>query len=758
MWLYSQKTFSPIKIALFGIIFSIFFIAALIYHSPDFRAAFETNKNRPTQVVTDRNGKILRIVPDKDGHVNIWKGIEELPVNLIQATIYSEDRRFYYHPGFDPLAIIRAAFTNMKRLRKVSGASTISQQVVRLINPRPRTYYSKLIELLESLKLEFQLSKTEILELYLNMVPMGGQLRGMGLASLIYFSKDVSLVGFHEAACLAVIPRAPTRFDPTNANGRGELLKNADLLLRKMISMRANPNEQVDRSYSQKPLRFHPRILPNEAPHFVNEIVKKYSNGEAEIKTTIDWRLQSLIEQKLQSHKERLRHLGAKQSAVIVVSTENRDVLSMVGSLNYGHDNLGYNNGATSFRSAGSTLKPFLYALALSKGFSGSSEVADTFRIYKTGNGDYMPFNANRISYGPVTFRSALGNSLNIPAIKMMEHVRLGEFYSLLKDLGLISEKHDHAEKYGLGLTLGAIEIRLFDLVQAYACLSDQGNFLPLRVVLNERNSSKKIFPEQVASEINDILKDPLARILALGNPVYFDFGFPVSLKTGTSSKFRDSWAIGYTSRHVVGVWAGNFEGFPTRDAYGAISCGPILKEIMSLIYLGTEVTMPDQFSKKKFTTSPDDKPLEICEQQGNIESQLASGKEHIYLGPAYARWIHKREKEQGPGRFRLQPTLDPEKKRYLKADTKKRKGVEIVNPHDGDRFVFLNSHPPTIVIRAQPREVVKEIIWLIDGKEASRTPPPYEFFWKSSMGEHTIHAVTPSNEATQIRIKVDSR
>jgi penicillin-binding protein 1C len=735
-------------VTVFGLI-----LILLAFYSPDFRKAFDSEKNRPARLVTDRNGRILKFIADENGHVGIWRNLEKIPNTLIQATIYSEDRRFFYHPGFDPLAIIRAAYTNLKHQRKISGASTISQQVVRLLNPRPRNYSSKLIELLESLKLEAQLSKNEILELYLNMVPMGGQLRGVGIASLIYFSKDLQSIGFYEAACLAVIPRAPSRFDPTRSKGRSQLLRNADILVKKMDDEGAFPHDFVKISDSSGSLAFQPRIFPNEAPHFVGHVLKSASVKKPEIRTTLDLNLQRSVEKLLQSHKNRLRRLGASQAAVMVVETGNSEVLCMVGSLNYGEDDLGYNNGATSFRSAGSTLKPFLYALALSRGFSDSSEIADTFRSYKTVDGDYMPFNANRISYGPVNLRSALGSSLNIPAIKITELIKVGEFYTVLKRLGLISEKRHQPEKYGLGLSIGAVEVRLCDLVQAYACLSAGGNFQPLRFRPEEQIGIKKMFSEEVAFQINDILKDPLARVLTFGNPVYFDFSFPVAIKTGTSSQYRDSWAVGYTSKHVVGVWAGNFDGSPTKDALGAASCGPILKEVMSLIYSGAEFSVTGKFSEKAPISFEDNGKSKIHGRELEAVDQ-----EHVYLGPVYAKWIHKREKEQGKGRFRLAEAVRSSQSQASSKNEIKRRGIEIISPHDGDRFVCSSFYPSTIVFRAQPQEVVKEIIWLIDGKEIARTAPPYEFYWTPCIGAHSIHAVTPFNEAAQIGILVESK
>lgn len=758
---------SGFVISILGTILTIF----VAFEAPNFKEELIQEKNKPARFVTDRNGRILRYLPDERGFFNVWKNIQDVPDILIHAVITAEDHNFFYHLGFDPLAIGRAIYTNLKTGRKISGASTISQQVVRLLNPRPRTYYSKSIEFLESLKLEYQLSKREILELYLNLVPMGGQLRGVGIASLIYFRKDLSLIGVCEIACLAIIPRAPTRLDPNRPAGRKALLANADKLVRKMAESTRFSSGFIKDTDTKCMVSFYHRNFPHEAAHFVDYTLIDRSEVSPEIRTTLDLDLQRSIEKVLKSHASRLQRLGISQCAVVVVGTEGREILAMIGSLNYTEENLGYNSGAISYRSAGSTLKPFLYALALSKGYSDSSEIPDTLRNYKGANGDYMPLNANRTSYGPVSLRSALGNSLNLPAIKMIQQVKVDDFYSVLRRLGLISEiAHGPVENYGLGLSIGAIEVRLYDLVQAYACLAGGGMFQSLRMKPCQHGHSERIFSESVTSQITDILADPLARILTFGNPIYFDFGFPVALKTGTSSNYRDAWAVAYTSKHVVGIWAGNFNGASTGDALGASSCGPIIKEILNIIYSGAPSNLQDKFSGEggssrthlmKSNTRP--VPDRLPREDNTIAT--SSRHQHVYLGPAYARWIYRREKEQGLSRFRLQePVKNPESQqltldrsvvRSLNTYTRDKPAIEIINPHDGDRFVETDSSI-RIPFRALPRMVVENVIWLVDGKEVERTPPPYEFFWTPCHGEHSVMALTPFHDAASIKIHVE--
>ncbi len=763
------KNKNPILISFAFILIFGFSLALLVeLKAPDYRNAFISEKNKPARFVTDRNGVVLRYLPDEKGRFGVWKNMRDMPDILTQSVITAEDSHFFEHPGFDPLAICRAIYTNLKYGRKVSGGSTISQQVVRLLYPRPRTYSSKFIELLESMKLEWQLSKKEILELYLNLVPMGGRLQGVGIASKVYFHKDLKLISGCEAACLAIIPRAPTRLDPNRPIGRMNLINAARMLVHEIDRTAIVRSSLTGEKNTKCLVSFYRRILPNEAAHFVDYVITGPQNYP-EIRTTLDLKLQHSIEKILKSKATRLRNLGVGQSAVVLVGTEGREVLAMIGSLNYTGESLGFNNGAIAYRSAGSTLKPFLYALALSKGYSDSSEIPDTLRSYKGVNGDYTPFNANRISYGPVSLRSALGNSLNIPAIKMIQRISLDDFYATLQRLELISEIHGPVEKYGLGLSIGAIDVRLYDLVQAYACLAGGGVFQSLRVKPSQKGRSERIFPEIITSQITDILEDPLARILTFGNPVFFDFGFPVAVKTGTSSKYRDAWALAYTSKHVIGIWAGNFDGSATADALGASSCGPIIGEIVNAIYSGSMSNFPARFSINA-GTEPDDETKGEARSFGRSSRQVANmmsdvKNEHVYLGPAYARWIYRREKEQGLSRFRLQGPLKNLRPndlilngrvvKFPNTDKRNESAIEIISPHDGDRFVLTDSSL-RIPFRAQPREMIENVIWLVDSKEVARTSTPYEFFWTPSRGAHSIVAVTPHQEAFSINIHVE--
>ncbi len=521
------------------------------------------------------------------------------------------------------------------------------------------------------------------------------------------------------------------------------------------------------------------RAIPLEAPHLVDLVLRQEPDQSNPVKTTVDLEIQHSLEYILRSHKNRLAATGIHQAGAMVVAARSCDVLGMVGSLSYSDRNQGYNNAVLASRSAGSALKPFLYALAFEKGRSTFSEIADTFRSYPTPRGAYLPFNADRRWYGPVTIRLALGNSLNMPAVKMLRSLGVNEFYALLEDLRIVNETSMSPQDYGLGLAIGNVDVSLFRLVQAYATLAREGLYRPLRLTPDNKAKEVRIFSPETAYAIHYILADPSARLLTFGNPSFFDFGFPVAVKTGTSSNYRDCWIIAYTSRHVVGLWAGNFDGRPTNGGAGATVLGPILKEIMEHLYSTGE---PEPFARPAgirevsicwlsgkaatarcphvtkelvLPTSDEPAPCDLSHEQD----------QNYYLGSQYAQWIHHREMQQGRGRFRLlspeaalsgsAPTyINPSSKRPN--NTAKTSAIEIVSPHDSDRFILSPHTSGRVLFRAVPQPVVDHVVWLLDGAEIARTPPPYEFVWELVRGKHALYAVTPSLDAAQVTFQVD--
>jgi penicillin-binding protein 1C len=363
-------------------------------------------------------------------------------------------------------------------------------------------------------------------------------------------------------------------------------------------------------------------------------------------------------------------------------------------------------------------------------------------------------------------------------AVKVARALGIEDFCELLQRLDLVDEKPASADRYGLGIAIGNVEVSLYQLVQAYTALARLGHYRPLMVVQGDRPPATPVLSPETAYTISDILADSSARVLTFGNPSYFDFGFPVSLKTGTSSNHRDAWAIAYTSRHVIGMWAGNFDGRATSGVTGSAACGPMVKEVVDFLY-GT--VKPACFERPSGV-----RQVLICGMSGELAtencphktSDLVVGRnepprcrlphhnEYHYLGGAYASWIHRRESELGPGRFRLtDPSLVSDGgpwwgygySRHAEPPPAGRNcRIEIVSPHDRDHFVLSPYHPNRILFRAVPQPVVEQVVWFVDGVEIARTPPPYEWFWGATRGRHVVHAVTPAKEADRVTIYVE--
>jgi penicillin-binding protein 1C len=747
---------------------------------PDYGDAPALLRAASGTVVLDRHGRVLRILPDSRGEFRLWTRIEEIPECLKQAVIAVEDQRFLHHPGIDPIATVRALYSNITSGRIVSGASTITQQVVRLIHPRPRTYPSKIIEAVEALKMESQLSKQRILELYLNLSPMGGNIRGVGLAARLYFGKDISRINTAEAAVLAALPRSPSRLNPRKLQGRKRVLAEKDKTLKKMASLGLLPRDRL-RGLTGDTVRFTAGSLPGDAPHFTDYVLARAAGKRSTTETTLDLDLQHTLEEIVRSHRDRLARLGITQVAALILDVQRGEVRAMMGSFGYEKRGQGYNNGVFAVRGAGSTLKPFLYALALDRGYTAFSEIPDTFRSYATPRGEYLPLNADRRSYGPVTMRTALGNSLNISAIKVLKEIGTDQFHRLLTRVEILRDPGPTADRYGLGMAVGNVETSLYRLVRAYATLARGGLPAPTTVLKGGKRDTFRVFSEETSYIVSNMLADPTARLLTFGNPDYFHFGFPLSLKTGTSSNYRDAWLVGYTSEHVIGLWAGNFDGSPTAGASGSRACGPILKEIVNHLYRSGP---PAPFRRPERV-----KEISVCWMSGKpasprcrytmkelavegtcrgIQCDLPHESDGVVsLGAPYARWVFRREMEQGVGRYRLsarEPRSVPrerrEDRRILPVNAPRPIGrtsrIGIVHPHEGDRFVFSAHEENLIRFRAVADPLAPFVVWLVDGVETARTPPPYEFFRALERGRHVIDAVTPGNDGARVTIRVE--
>ena len=546
--------------------------------------------------ILDRNGYLLReVLSDKEGKSQ-WVSLENISPNLILATVAAEDSRFYEHWGIDTRAILRAILQNIWAKKVISGASTLTQQVVKNVYHFPRNWFWKLVEIWYALRLEVSLSKDEIIIQYLNRIPYGNQTFGIKAACWLYFDKPPSHLSLAEAAFLAGLPRGPSLYNPYRHFVRAK--KRQEEVLRRMLNKGVVTQEAYKRALKE-PLNIIPPQASFRAPHFSDLILARIPLKERQnissIRTTLDFELQKDVEVLVKNCVESLKEWKVTNAAVLVMDNEKGEILSFVGSADFfDSHHSGQVSAVTALRQPGSALKPFTYALALEKGMNPATLILDA-QIRISSNGiDYIPRNYDGKFHGLVRLREALACSYNISAIKVLERIGVESLLNRLKKLGFDS-LNKGADYYGLGLTLGGGEVTLLELVRAYSALASSGIFKKEKIFLEindiqgkakplPQDEPVRLFSPQVSYIITHILADSDARIPAFGEGSVLSLPFACTVKTGTSGNFRDNWAIGYTPHYTVGVWVGNFDGKPMRNVSGVSGAGPLFRDIMLLL------------------------------------------------------------------------------------------------------------------------------------------------------------------------------
>jgi len=723
-----------------------------------------------SQCVRDHNGKLLRVTLSADQKFRIWTQLEEISPDLIDATLRYEDKYYAHHPGVNPIALARGAAELVRFHRATTGGSTITMQLARLrFRLHTRTISGKLEQIMQALELERHYSKNQILEAYLNLAPYGRNIEGIGAASEIYFHKPASKLSRPEAIALSVIPQSPSR---------RALHADRDNHSVNLAQSSWYDRAGADTEFSMR--EFRPRMQTERkfiAPHFVQEVLET-SHGPDQIITTLDLEKQQAIERRITDYLANNRNRGIENAAVFLVDTRTMDVLAQVGSADfYKADINGQVDGTRSPRSPGSTLKPFVYALALEQGLIHPlSILADAPRRF----GEYNPENFDREFLGPIRACDALSRSRNVPAVELASHLAHPTLYQFLTAAEVHLPKAESF--YGLALPLGGAEVSLQDLVRLYAALANSGELRPLRFTTRDRIAAPKriLSPEAAFLTLEMLGNVPRPEMnCADGN-----HSAPVYWKTGTSHGFRDAWSIAVFDHYVLGIWVGNFDGRANPALVGRTAAAPLLFQIIDSLraawpertvphnppaganlkrveFCALSGDLPNQFCTQRVEGwfIPGVSPIKTCDVHREVLVDLATGL-RVPIDDG-TRQLKREVYEFWPGDFltlfeqagiprRGPPPFLPETGSELAS----RFGQKplIVSPNNKEILLVSKK---TIPLRAKADADVREIFWFAGKQFIGKAAPNQVLEWTAATGDYEVTALDDHGRASSHAIVV---
>ncbi len=733
--------------------------------------------------------------------------LDQMSRYIRQATIAAEDSQFYEHHGLDFKGIIRGVILKPLTGRRAQGGSTITQQLIKnALLSSERTIQRKAKEAVLALELEQRFSKDEILEMYLNDIPYGGQTYGIEAASKTFFNKSAADLSLAEASYLAALPQSPSYYSPYGSHFE-DLKARQEYILDRMANLDMITEEQAN-SATNEEVSFQPRQESITAPHFVfyvKELLEEeygerlIEQGGLDIITTLDLDLQKDAEEALKTQKDTLNSLGASNAALAAIDPRTGDILAMAGSIDYFDESIDGNVNVTiRHRSPGSSIKPFVYASAFTKGLTPDTILVDA----ETNFGqDYIPKNYDLSEHGPVSIRTALANSLNIPAVKALYLAGVKEATELARNMGMTSLTDP--DRYGLSLVLGGGDVRLLDEVSAYGVFANDGTHYDHRAILkvsskeetlidvtDESPQGEQVLDPQIAREITDILSDNNARALTFGLSSSLQLGSrPVAAKTGTTQEYRDGWTMGYTPSLVAGVWVGNNDYTPMKDSSaGARTAAPVWNKFMRLALENQPIEQfvePDpieniphailrgelpeikvKWEEETQTAYTIDCPVAVGETrtfkelhsilfyinrnnplgdppaEAENDSQFANWEE----GVAKWRTKHNEENKDNPDEIQYTSSLPEPTCNLTNSDDIPK--VTITEPNT----TILHDSPVTVKAEVESNQSIQEVRFLLDGEEIARrtSEQPYTAsfsFAQNFSGRKTLEILAITTE-----------
>lgn len=560
----------------------------------------------------DRDGRLLRLTLAQDQRYRLYRSLDQVSPQFVEATLLYEDQDYYDHAGVDFSALLRAFLdTYITRERRI-GASTITMQVARLRwGIVSSTVAGKLEQILRAIQLTRHYSKRELLEIYLNIAPYGRNIEGIGAASLVYFNKTPDRLSLPEALTLAVVPQNPGKRNPTSEAGYAELLRARANLLERWLER--HPQDEGQRRYFDLPLQVRaPEELPFDAPHFVNYLERQLPRFEhGLVATSLDGERQRRMQRLLRQYVDARADQGIRNAAALLLNHETMQLEAMIGSADFFDAAIdGQVNGTLAKRSPGSTLKPFVYALAMDEGLVHPlSLLRDAPRRF----GGFTPENFDRRFVGPISVKQALIESRNVPAVELQSQLARRSFHGFLREAGVSGLREEAF--YGLALALGGGELTMLELASLYAALANEGVLKPVRMLQQQGQEPGRPLLSAEASFLTlDMLREtppPHARPhLDTGREVA-----EIAWKTGTSWSFRDAWAIGVSGPYVLAVWIGNFDGQGNPAFTGRSAAGPLLFSLFDSLPRQPGWRVGDRLARRPLNL----KKLRVCATTGDL-------------------------------------------------------------------------------------------------------------------------------------------
>ncbi len=724
-----------------------------------------------SQVIADKNGKIVHIFLASDDKWRIKTRLDEISPELKKAILFKEDRYFYWHFGVNPLSVIRALLQNTIQGKTASGASTITMQVARLLEPQQRTIWAKITEAFRAVQMEWYYSKDEILQLYLNLVPYGGNIEGVKSASLLFMGIEPKQLSLAQAVTLAIVPNRPTSL----ALGKNNALiqKERNQWLKRMLLYGIFHPQDVENALLE-PLEAMRRPPIRNWPHLCHLLHKKYPERDW-IQVSLDPNLQSQVEKLALAHIQIHKPYNIHNAAVLVVDNQTRNVLAYVGSADFDDiQHAGQVNGVLAYRSPGSTLKPLIYGLAFDLGYATPATV-----VYDVPSnfGGYAPENFDLKYRGKITVREALATSLNITAVGMLDKIGRKPVIEklILADFKKIEQDKD---VLGLSLALGGCAVNLWELTGLYAAIADGGIYRPLKWF--ERDTASHLQNQIMSREASYMLAEILttAERPDIPNGAQNALSIPkISWKTGTSYGRRDAWCIGFNRFFTVGVWVGNFDNTGVQELTGAQVAAPLVFKIFQRLKKGW-LDLPHTLQSRMVCKETGLLPAHFCTHliedffiPGVSENRICAHLKEYFVDEKCSKSYCRECLPPAGYRREYFENIDQSLKSYYQSAMIP---IKLPPPHNPDCQHIGKSTPPRITspladrkytlinrqsqltLTCQTPVEVHRVYWYINDKFLCQTPAQTPVFFSPPKGKIKISCTDDRGQNTDLNIEVE--